>query len=488
MKWGLWSTTAASNSATPPDGWPEGQAPSTVNDCAREMMAQIRTAINDIQFIDLGVTPTETTNTTFTLAGNQMQWYTYGTRVKANVGGTLFYGTVISSSYTTNTGVTLRFDNGGAPLTNSLSAVSTGFPGALNNSLPEHVYRSLPVNINGQFDIWQDPVTTAKISGSAAGVYVTDMWAMALNASAGVAIKATRFERSANASNVPTLAQCGVLLDSSIGISCSTGETVVANSDYARLSTPIEGYDFRQIAGKPVTVQFWVNSNHTGTYCLALGDGTHQSYIAQFSVSSVSTWEKKTFNIPKFPLSGTWNYSTGAALLASICLAAGSSYQTTGGQWTSVAALATSAQTNFLGAAGNTIKIAAFDIREGNNVLPLAYRPYQDELLKCQRYFQVIGGIPCFGFAINTVNALFTLPLNPEMMLPPTLLWPSLGNINFTKGDGSVVSSTAAPVSLTITNRFAEIETVAVGSPLTAGQGSCLVISAGALLRINARL
>jgi hypothetical protein len=34
-----YSQTAASNNAAPPNGWPEGQAPSTVNDCAREMMA-----------------------------------------------------------------------------------------------------------------------------------------------------------------------------------------------------------------------------------------------------------------------------------------------------------------------------------------------------------------------------------------------------------------------------------------------------------------
>ncbi len=38
-----WSTTAGSNNSTPPDGWPEGQNPSTVNDCAREMMAQVAT-------------------------------------------------------------------------------------------------------------------------------------------------------------------------------------------------------------------------------------------------------------------------------------------------------------------------------------------------------------------------------------------------------------------------------------------------------------
>jgi len=34
-----YSQTASSNNAAPPNGWPEGQAPSTVNDCAREMMA-----------------------------------------------------------------------------------------------------------------------------------------------------------------------------------------------------------------------------------------------------------------------------------------------------------------------------------------------------------------------------------------------------------------------------------------------------------------
>lgn len=37
-----WSETAANNNVTPPAGWPEGQAPSTVNDCAREMMGAVK--------------------------------------------------------------------------------------------------------------------------------------------------------------------------------------------------------------------------------------------------------------------------------------------------------------------------------------------------------------------------------------------------------------------------------------------------------------
>lgn len=37
-----WSETDASNNASPPNGWPEGQAPSSVNDCARAMMGAIK--------------------------------------------------------------------------------------------------------------------------------------------------------------------------------------------------------------------------------------------------------------------------------------------------------------------------------------------------------------------------------------------------------------------------------------------------------------
>lgn len=36
-----WSTSAASNNSAPPDGFPEGQAPSTVNDASREVMAAL---------------------------------------------------------------------------------------------------------------------------------------------------------------------------------------------------------------------------------------------------------------------------------------------------------------------------------------------------------------------------------------------------------------------------------------------------------------
>lgn len=137
MKWGLWSTTAASNSSTPPDGWPEGQAPSTVNDCAREMMAAIRTGMNDIGqgYIDLGMVPTFVSSTKFTVPGDATPYLPVGTRLRASDASTL-YGQVISASFSTNSAFTVTLDSGN--LTSSLTsiAVSVIKSGSTNQNIP----------------------------------------------------------------------------------------------------------------------------------------------------------------------------------------------------------------------------------------------------------------------------------------------------------------------------------------------------------------
>ena len=48
MQISSWSSTAASNNSTPPDGWPEGMAAADVNNSAREMMAAVKTWWNFI--------------------------------------------------------------------------------------------------------------------------------------------------------------------------------------------------------------------------------------------------------------------------------------------------------------------------------------------------------------------------------------------------------------------------------------------------------
>lgn len=59
-----WSTTALNNNSTPPDGFPEGQAPSSLNNSGREVMAASAyfADILGLPFINLGFTATVASN------------------------------------------------------------------------------------------------------------------------------------------------------------------------------------------------------------------------------------------------------------------------------------------------------------------------------------------------------------------------------------------------------------------------------------------
>lgn len=129
-----WSITAASNNQATPDGWPEGQAPSTVNDVGREMMAALRTWYQDAQWIDYGHAPTRVSDTQFTVSTDQTAVYTVGRRVRV-VGATTGYGSISASSYgAPNTTVTVTWDSGVTPTSPTTASVGAITPS--NHSLP----------------------------------------------------------------------------------------------------------------------------------------------------------------------------------------------------------------------------------------------------------------------------------------------------------------------------------------------------------------
>jgi hypothetical protein len=105
-----WSTTAASNNATPPNGFPEGMAPSTVNDAAREVMAAVARYRSDTD----GVNTSAGTNTITLAASRAMTAYAQGDMYTFKAGGT-------------NTGATtLNVDSLGAKNVQFNGAACTG--------------------------------------------------------------------------------------------------------------------------------------------------------------------------------------------------------------------------------------------------------------------------------------------------------------------------------------------------------------------------
>lgn len=143
-----WSTTPATN-ATADGGasnWAENQAPSTVNNSARQNLADIRAMMNDAIWFSygsgdqasgttyLGTPYVYASSTSVTVAGVDVTTAHHaGRRMKFVGSGTgTIYGTISSSSFSTNTTINLTWDSGSLSnetLTGYLSQVPvTGTP------------------------------------------------------------------------------------------------------------------------------------------------------------------------------------------------------------------------------------------------------------------------------------------------------------------------------------------------------------------------
>lgn len=130
----LWSTTAANNNSAAPNGFPEGMAPSGVNDAARQVMAAIREWYEAAEWINLGDTPTYIGATSFSLVGDKTATYQVGRRIKA-YGTTPFtiYGTISVSAYSSVTTVTVVWDSGS--LNGTLSTIWLSINSVTNKSI-----------------------------------------------------------------------------------------------------------------------------------------------------------------------------------------------------------------------------------------------------------------------------------------------------------------------------------------------------------------
>lgn len=126
-----YSTIPAANTAL----FPEGMAPSAVNDGMRQVQADIRAWYEDAGWVDLGHTVTYASPTTFTTSGDRTAVYHAGRRVRAT--GTApftLFGSISGSSFAGETTVTVVWDAGG--LDNTLIRVEVGAASASGPAAP----------------------------------------------------------------------------------------------------------------------------------------------------------------------------------------------------------------------------------------------------------------------------------------------------------------------------------------------------------------
>ena len=130
-----WSTTAGDNDDADSNiNWLEGQAPSTVNNSARALMAAIRTQFNINEWFDYGDGAARKDGQNFSLTGTHTTTYHVGRRVRISDTNAVQYGTVSAVTFSSGTQVTVVFDSGS--LTATVTGVALGSP-AVNPALPD---------------------------------------------------------------------------------------------------------------------------------------------------------------------------------------------------------------------------------------------------------------------------------------------------------------------------------------------------------------
>jgi len=159
-----YSTTAANNSSVGGISIAEGMLPSNINNAFRAVAADVREWYNDAQWVIYGDgdgahTCAYASGTSFTIAGvNVTSFYHASRRVKAigSSTGTIF-GTISSSSFSTNTTVNVTWDSGS--LSNESIVIYLAILSQTNNSIPENVIAAANLTSNA--------VSTAKIAADA---------------------------------------------------------------------------------------------------------------------------------------------------------------------------------------------------------------------------------------------------------------------------------------------------------------------------------
>jgi hypothetical protein len=207
-------------------------------------------------------------------------------------------------------------------------------------------------------------------------------------------------------------------------VTINTADTSIAAGDLAVLLTSVEGYDARDLIGKPIAVTFDVRSAKTGAHGVAFkNSGYDRSYITTFTVNAANTWEKKTVLIPAGLITaGTWDWTSGAGLYAVFTLAAGTTYRSTAGSWLTGDYLTTSAQGNVCDAVNNIFAVTGVHISRGTGEVPYEHMPHQKELTWAQRYLRPNGCLTGVSISTTIIQGCAVDFTGTPMRAPPTVI------------------------------------------------------------------
>lgn len=374
-----WHTTAAENASAGTITWAEGQLPSTVNNSARQMMSDGRTWYEDPEWYDYGYTISRVDSLTFKVTGDVTAKIMAGRRIRGT-GTSIMYGVVENATYAApDTTVVVLPDS--YYLDASLSAIAVHIlTPAGSTSLVGPSYE-VDVITNPGMDIAQGLQTFTFVT---AGSWVIDGYLLELP---GTQSSTWRVERI---SSGPSVQLSGYHIANSLGVTNLATEDVVATGDYSLISQKIEGYNAREVAGRPFAVGFWCYSTVTGTYSIAARNGgANRSCVRTFDVSTSSTWEWKNVAFGTATQGGTWYLDNSVGIHLSWCLLGTAPFAVAPSMdWVTGNFVCVTAQANLGSVLSSHFRLTGVTMAVGGQAPRYRPRPVGEVLDRCQRYYQ----------------------------------------------------------------------------------------------------
>jgi len=181
------------------------------------------------------------------------------------------------------------------------------------------------------------------------------------------------------------------------------------SSDRAYIEQRFEGQNLQYLkkgtsSAESLTASFWVKASVTGTYIVYIIDSDNTRQIAKsYTINSANTWEKKTITF-EGDTTGTLDNDNAISLNLNFGLYAGSNYTsgTLATSWESTTNANTLVgQVDAFATVNNTWQITGAQLEAGTTASDFEFLPYDVNLQRCQRYYQVLaeGDDQAFGMA-----------------------------------------------------------------------------------------
>jgi len=238
----------------------------------------------------------------------------------------------------------------------------------------------------------------------------------------------------------------------SLKLQCTTADTSMAAGDYAYMVQNIEAQNLQSLqygtsSAKTLTLSFWVKSNKTGTYSMALGkvDNTVYIFVHEYTISQANTWEKKTITIS--PTAGSTSFITSAAgaidndngtgLSVYWWLCSGTDLNGgTSNAWSSTTTHYTTTNiVNWFDSTSNNFYLAQAQLEIGEVATPFEHEDFGTTLRKCKRYFQKVPGRLFGGYDASSGADYLQWYFDGEMRAQPTVTGVTYGTVDIDEGD-----------------------------------------------------